>query len=116
MNSCIGSVLVVYAFYLPIWFQVIQGKSPQSSGLSLLPLLLSNVFAVISGGIATSIIGYYNPFMIGGSVILVIGSALITTWQANVGSGVWIGFQVSRTLLIWVYDIADARRLSRGLD
>lgn len=89
-----GSVLVIFAFYLPIWFQVIQGKSPENSGLSLLPLLLSNVLAVISGGIATSILGYYTPFMLVGSAILVVGSALITTWNANIGPGMWIGYQV----------------------
>ena len=93
-NLGIGSVLVIYAFYLPIWFQVIQGKSPQNSGLSLLPLLLSNVLAVISGGIATSMIGYYTQFMIVGSAILIVGSALITTWGAHVGAGMWIGYQV----------------------
>ena len=93
-SIAIGSVLIIYAFYLPIWFQVIQGKSPQSSGLSLLPLLLSNVLAVVGGGIATSVFGYYTPFMIVGSAILIVGSALITTWQTNIEAGVWIGYQV----------------------
>ena len=93
-NIGIGSVLVIYSFYLPIWFQVIQEKSPQSSGLSLLPLLLTNVFAVIAGGIATSVLGYYTQFMIIGSAILIVGSALITTWQADIGARVWIGYQV----------------------
>ena len=92
----IGSVLVLYAFYLPIWFQVIQGKSPQSSGLSIIPLLLSTVFAVIGGGIAISTFGYYTPVMIIGSAILVVGAALVTTCQPSVGSGIWIGYQVSR--------------------
>lgn len=96
----IGSALVLYSFYLPIWFQVIQGKSPSSSGLSLLPLLLSNVFSVIGGGIATSVLGYYTPFMILGSAVLVVGSALITTWQASAGPGLWIGFQVRVELSI----------------
>ena len=90
----IGSLLVIYSFYLPIWFQVIQGKSPEDSGLSLLPLLLSTVVAVISSGIATSILGYYTPFLIVGSAISIVGAALITTWQANIGAGVWIGYQV----------------------
>ncbi|KAL9580461.1 MAG: hypothetical protein Q9212_004480 [Teloschistes hypoglaucus] len=90
----IGSLLVLYGFYLPIWFQVIQGKSPQNSGLSLVPFLLSSVFAVIGGGIATSVLGYYTPFMIAGSAVLIVGSALITTWQANAGAGMWIGYQI----------------------
>lgn len=94
----IGSVLVIFAFYLPIWFQVVQGKSPQSSGLSLLALLLSNVLAVVLCGIATSIIGYYTQFIIIGGAVLIIGSALITTWQANIGPGIWIGYQVCKGL------------------
>ncbi|THW80086.1 MFS general substrate transporter [Aureobasidium pullulans] len=93
-NLGVGAVLVIYAFYLPIWFQVIQGKSPQKSGLSLLPLLLSNVFAVIACGVGTSLLGYYTPFLIIGSAILIVGSALLTTWSANIGAGIWIGYQI----------------------
>lgn len=96
----IGSVLVIYAFYLPIWFQVIQGKSPQKSGLSLLPLFLSNVLAVMMSGIATSIVGYYNPFLIVGSGILIVGSALLTTWSVNIGAATWIGYQVRSSYLL----------------
>lgn len=91
----VGAVLVIFAFYLPIWFQVIQGKSPQKSGLSLLPLLLSNVLAVIACGVGTSLIGYYTPFLIIGSGILIVGSALLTTWSVNIGAGIWIGYQAS---------------------
>ncbi|KAG9693576.1 MFS general substrate transporter, partial [Aureobasidium melanogenum] len=90
----IGSVLVNYAFYLPIWFQVVQGKSPQKSGLSLLPLFLSNVLAVTMSGIATSIVGYYTPFLIVGSSALIVGSALLTTWSVHTGAGIWIGYQI----------------------
>ncbi|KAL9109898.1 MAG: hypothetical protein Q9227_005421 [Pyrenula ochraceoflavens] len=110
----IGSVLVLYGFYLPIWFQVIQGKSPQSSGLSLLPLLLSNVLAVIMGGIATSLIGYYTPFMIVGSAIFIVGAALITTWQPHIGAGTWIGYQVWEKLLS-SYQDADMRKIIAGI-
>lgn len=90
----IGSVLVLFAFYLPIWFQVVQGKSPQKSGLSLIPLLLSVVIAVIASGIVTSKVGYYMPSLILGAAIAIVGSGLISTWSAEVGSGRWIGFQI----------------------
>ncbi|CAD0083775.1 unnamed protein product [Aureobasidium vineae] len=93
-NVGIGSVLVLYAFYLPIWFQVVQGKSPQKSGLSLLPLLLSNVLAVITTGVAASVVGYYTPFLIVGGGILIVGSALLTTWSVDIGAGIWIGYQI----------------------
>jgi len=90
----IGSVLVLFAFYLPLWFQVIQNKSPQSSGLSLIPLLLSVVFAVIASGVFTSAVGYYVPAAIFGAMVTMVGAALISTWTANVDTGKWIGFQV----------------------
>jgi hypothetical protein len=98
----IGTVLIVLNFYLPIWFQVIKGKTPQDSGLALIALLLSNVVAVIAGGIATSQFGYYTPFMMAGSAILIVGTALISTWNVSTSTGIWIGYQVS-----WPYSRVD---------
>lgn len=95
----IGSLIVIYAYYLPIWFQAIQGKSPQSSGLSLIALLLSNVVFVIGSGFATSRVGYYTPIMIIGAAVTIVGSALISTWGVDAGPGQWIGFQVCITSL-----------------
>lgn len=97
ISFCIGSALVLYAFYLPIWFQVVQSKSPQSSGLSLLPLLLSNVTSVVASGILVSRIKYFQPFSIMGGILLVAGGALITTWTADISKGKWIGYQVRKT-------------------
>ena len=90
----IGSLLVVCSYYLPLWFQAVQGKSPQNSGLSLLPLLLSNVVFVMASGVATSVLGYYTPFLILGSTLGIVGTALISTWQVDAGPGQWIGYQV----------------------
>ena len=93
-SAGIGSILVLYAFYLPIWFQAIQGKTPQSSGLSLLPLLLSNVLVVGCCSATVMITGYYTPFMIVGGALCVVSAGLISTWQVNASAGVWIGYQV----------------------
>ena len=90
----IGSLIVVFSYYLPIWFQAVQGKSPQNSGLSLIPQLLSVVVFVIASGIATSVFGYYTPFLILGAAMSIVGSALISTWEVDAGRGQWIGFQV----------------------
>ncbi|KAJ5604681.1 hypothetical protein N7510_009835 [Penicillium lagena] len=90
----IGSIMVVYSFYIPVWFQAIQGKLPQSAGLSLLPLLLSQVVFVIFGGVATTVSGFYTPFLIIGGAISIIGSGLITTWEVHTGAGKWISYQI----------------------
>ncbi|OKL59586.1 hypothetical protein UA08_05354 [Talaromyces atroroseus] len=89
-----GSVLVLYTFYLPIWFQVVQSKSPQSSGLSLLPLLLSNVVAIVLSGFLVSKVGYYTPFSVIGGMMLVAGAALVATWTVDINEGKSIGYQI----------------------
>jgi hypothetical protein len=91
----IGSVLILLSFYLPIWFQVVKGKSPQSSGLALIPLLLSVVVAVISSGVFASAVGYYVPSLMVGAAFAIVGVGLISTWSVDVSAGRWIGFQVS---------------------
>jgi MFS family permease len=97
----IGSVLVLLAFYLPIWFQVVKGKSPQDSGLALIPLLLSVVVAVIASGIFASAVGYYVPSLILGAALAIVGTGFISTWSVYVSTGKWIGFQASCTYKIY---------------
>jgi MFS family permease len=47
----------------------------------------------MSGGL-TQKIGYYTPFMILGSSLMAVGTGLITTWDMNTSSSMWIGYQV----------------------
>lgn len=90
----IGSVLVIFPYFLPIYFQVVQGKTSQDSGLALIPLLLSVVILVISSGILTSMLGYYTQFPIIGGALLMIGSALVSTWTVDTPKATWIGYQI----------------------
>ena len=94
----IGAVLVLYSFYLPIWFQVVQARSPQDSGIALLPYLLSVVVAVVCSGILVSKIGYYTPVAFVGAAIVVAGSAAITTWSPHITTCQQVGYQVSPSL------------------
>jgi hypothetical protein len=64
------------------------------SGIRNLPLILSMVLlSIVTGGIV-SIIGYYAPFMIASSIILGIGSGLLSTFQVDTGHAKWIGYQI----------------------
>lgn len=89
-----GPVLVLFSFYLPIWFQAIKGETPQQSGISLLPFLLSTVVFVIMSGALISAIGYFTPIVILGSAITIIGSALVTLWEVDTASPKYTGIQV----------------------
>ena len=90
----VGSAFFLFVYYIPIWFQAVQGVSAVNSGIRNLPLLLAVVVtSIISGGLITTF-GYYTPFMIFGTVIGSIGAGLLTTWTPSVSTGVWIGYQI----------------------
>ncbi|KAI0552568.1 major facilitator superfamily domain-containing protein [Xylaria curta] len=90
----LGSQMIIFIYFLPIWFQAIQGVSAVNSGIRLLPTTLSVVVSSIANGIFVTKIGYYTPSMIVGTAILTVGAGLLTTLQLDTGSGKWIGYQV----------------------
>ncbi|KAI1165262.1 major facilitator superfamily domain-containing protein [Nemania serpens] len=90
----LGSHMIIFVYYLPIWFQAIQGVSAVDSGIRLLPITLSIVVASISNGIFVTKIGYYTPTMIAGTAISTIGAGLLTTLQTDTGMPKWVGYQI----------------------
>ncbi|KAI0157854.1 major facilitator superfamily domain-containing protein [Xylariaceae sp. FL1272] len=90
----IGSQLMIFVYYLPIWFQAIKGVSAVNSGIRLLPTTLATVLASISNGVFVKKIGYYTPTMIVGTILVTIGGGLLTTLQVDTGAGKWIGYQI----------------------
>ncbi|KAI0391138.1 MFS general substrate transporter [Xylariaceae sp. FL0594] len=90
----LGSAFFLFIYYIPIWFQSVQGVSAVNSGIRNLPLLLSVVVAsIIAGGIITAV-GYYAPFMILGTIFAAVGGGLLTTWKPDTSMSAWIGLQV----------------------
>lgn len=91
---CIGSQMMIFVYFLPIWFQAIKGVNAVDSGIRLLPMLLPMVFASIVTGVVVSKVGYYTPPMIVGNCVLAVGCGLLTTLQVDSPAGKWIGYQV----------------------
>ncbi|OIW30323.1 putative MFS multidrug transporter [Coniochaeta ligniaria NRRL 30616] len=91
---CIGSQMMIFVYFLPIWFQAIKGVNAVDSGIRLLPMLLPMVFASIATGVIVSRVGYYTPPMIFGNCVMAVGCGLLTTLQVDSSSGKWIGYQV----------------------
>lgn len=68
-------------------------------------MLLGVIVAVVASGVLVSGIGYYAPFMIAGSVVMSLGSGLMSTFEVDTGPvkriiypaifgiGVGVGFQ-----------------------
>lgn len=92
--AMIGAAFFTLVYFLPIWFQAIKGASAVKSGIMNLPLILSLVImSMLVGGLITKI-GWYTPFVIAGSVLLSIGSGLVSTFTTTTSHEHWIGYQI----------------------
>lgn len=91
--TCQASMLCI-TYYIPLFFQALKNWSPINSGLATLPSILALVIGTILAGGMVQRLGYPAPFMIASSILSAIGAGLITTWPLNVGSNLWIGYQV----------------------
>ncbi|KAH6660659.1 putative efflux pump [Truncatella angustata] len=89
-----GSSFFLLVYYIPIWFQAVQGVSAVNSGIRNLPMLLAVVVASIFAGGMVTALGYYAPFMIAGTVLMSVGAGLLSTFSPSTASGAWIGYQI----------------------
>ncbi|KAF1994746.1 permease of the major facilitator superfamily [Amniculicola lignicola CBS 123094] len=88
------SASMVLAYYLPFYFQAVQGTSAVVSGVRYLPLVLPQVVAlVVSGGIATKT-GHYVSLMVGGQSVAAIGLGLLTKIDIHTKTVEWATYLV----------------------
>lgn len=84
----------IFIYYLPIWFQAIEGVSAMESGIRNIPLILSVVIATIITGSLVTWCGYYTPFVILSSILMTIAAGLFCTLTPADGPAAWIGYQI----------------------
>jgi len=89
-----GSAFLASIYFLPIWFQAVKGASAVRSGIMNLPMLIAVVVCSIGAGVLVTVLGYYTPFMIAGTVLMSIGYGLITMFEPGTPSKEWIGYQI----------------------
>ncbi|KAG6163553.1 hypothetical protein E4U11_001863 [Claviceps purpurea] len=92
--ACLGAAFFVMVYYLPIWFQAVQGTSAIESGIKNLPMILSLVvFSIVSGGLVTTL-GQYAPFMLISTVLMSVGAGMLSTLAVESPPAHWIGYQL----------------------
>lgn len=89
----LGASFFIFIYYVPIWFQAVQGVSAIESGKRTLPMLIGNMVGTTLAGVAVTIIGYYAPFMIVATVLTSVGGGLLTLFSPAISSAAWIGYQ-----------------------
>lgn len=88
-----GSYFIV-VYYLPIYFQSIQGVSPTLSGVRNLPLIISMSIALIVSGGSITKTGHTAPLLVIGGAIATIGAGLLYSLDIGTSTGKWIGYQI----------------------
>lgn len=56
-------------------------------------MIAQTISTIIAGGM-TTVLGYYNPWLLLGTALMSIGCGLFTTFEVHTGSPQWIGYQV----------------------
>jgi len=98
----LGVVMFGSIIYLPVYLQLVQGRSPTVSGLMMLPLMGTLTLVSVAAGRAISRAGHYKWFIVAG--------ALLTTAGVLAGAGLGV-----RTPLPWVFVIMTVTGLGLGL-
>ncbi|KAI0912809.1 MFS general substrate transporter [Ustulina deusta] len=86
--------LYAHFYYLPFYFQVVQGTSAMNSGIRTIPYVAGLSLLAIVAGIGVRTIGYYAPFALFGSAAFTVGAGLMYTLQVNTSQPKWVGYQV----------------------
>ncbi|KAH0592593.1 hypothetical protein MHUMG1_09583 [Metarhizium humberi] len=114
-----GVVMYVYGYYLPMFFQTVQGATATESGVRYIAMMVPQIVTLALTGAIVSRWGYYVPYMISGGIIASVGSGLLTTispatpaaqWSAYLvltGIGVGMASQLPYTALQVVLDASD---------
>ncbi|KAK3986898.1 major facilitator superfamily domain-containing protein [Cladorrhinum sp. PSN332] len=86
--------LINLTFFLPIWFQAIQGDSAIRSGVNMIPYFVINAFFSLLAGVFVSVVGYVTPPAVIGSAIGTVGLGLLTLLNVNTTTAQWVGYEI----------------------
>jgi EmrB/QacA subfamily drug resistance transporter len=83
LNFIIGMGMFGGLAALPLYMQIVKGKSPTEAGLLLLPLTLGIMIGSVISGQMISRTGRYKIFPIMGAFLLVTGVLLMSTFKTD---------------------------------
>ncbi|KAI2618941.1 MFS general substrate transporter [Hypomontagnella submonticulosa] len=87
-----GAITSLY--WLPVWFQAIQGAGALQSGILILPLILSQLVASVACGALVQKFGYYLPEVATGNALIAMGAGLTSTFSPSTSLSQIIGYQI----------------------
>ncbi|ORY55503.1 major facilitator superfamily transporter [Pseudomassariella vexata] len=88
------SILVIHAYFLPIWFQAILGETAIMSGVDMIPYVVANALMSLVAGAFVSKVGYFTPPAIVGGAIGTVGCGILTLLHPGISTREWIGYEI----------------------
>ncbi|KAK3401824.1 major facilitator superfamily domain-containing protein [Sordaria brevicollis] len=82
------------SFFLPIFFQSVQGKTPTTSGLDLLPGFGAQLLFGIAGGFLVERTGYIIPYAVIAGILCSVSCGLMSTIEFGTHFGIIAVFQI----------------------
>ena len=82
-SIAVGVSMFGAAVFLSQYFQLGRGMSPMKAGLMTIPMMVGVLLSSLFIGRLVSKLGIWKPFVIAGSILLTIGSFLMSTIGAN---------------------------------
>ncbi|KAL8723275.1 MAG: hypothetical protein Q9225_000397 [Loekoesia sp. 1 TL-2023] len=90
----VSGLMFALTYYLPLFFQFTKGDSPLKAGVRILPFISMIVFfSLLNGGLMPKF-GYYMPWYLVGSILALIGSALLYTIEVTTSNSTVYGYTV----------------------
>ncbi|OBT95422.1 hypothetical protein VE01_05154 [Pseudogymnoascus verrucosus] len=86
--------ILALSYFLPFFFQAVQGSSAKTSGLSILPFGITTAIATLISSAIVTLSGIYIPFMWLGAALLAVGTGLLHTLHRSSLMREWFGYQV----------------------
>jgi len=81
--SFLAMGIYTHVYYLPFYFQAVKGVDAEQSGIRCVPYLISNTIAAIINGAGVTVVGYYAPFVWGGTAVFAVGAGLLHLLKVN---------------------------------
>nr|QHD56304.1 major facilitator superfamily permease [Curvularia sp. IFB-Z10] len=89
-----ASAVYIPIYYLPLYFQFARGESPVDAAVKLLPFVIMISTVAILNGYFISKWGYYMPWFLVGSLLAVVGGALMYTVRVDTSVSAIYGYSI----------------------
>ncbi|KAJ1962748.1 isoleucine--tRNA ligase [Dipsacomyces acuminosporus] len=94
MQPFFGGAAYYPIFYLMVWYSVVKAANPESSGLHLIPSLLTAALAAIISGAVITKTGKYQAIVVLSAAVAVLGCGLLILFDESISNARQIGFLI----------------------